>query len=292
MISAEFAHELQWPTQQCNVRFSGIDGLSGRSHRHKLVCNLISRFSEIPLAKVELVVVPQVVSQWLPRSDVPDEIIPIEIRETLEDPNAHKSAPIRALLGAGIWAAVIQDGGFTNPLGIAFQPSRLGWLIFGGGVQMCETLSMGASIQDEFDALLEPLLRRFWELEEVSLVRARTAEHEQWEEFLPSAYRRLADGRHEVGIPLRQDLEQLGSSSVVALHRYRQLERRFQRDHELEQKYCEAMAEMIREGHMQLVDRLPTGPGYHIPHRSLRNSEWYLMLRVVRIEESHSKRFN
>lgn len=251
------------------MRFSGIDGLSGRQHRQKLICELLSRFGDRPLATIELVVVPQVIDQWLPRSDVPNEIIPEKIRTRLADPNAHKSAPIEALLGAGVWAAVILDGGCTNALGIAFQPTELGWLVFGGGIRSHGKITMGAVTNEELDTHLAPLLQRFWEMEEISSVRVRTIEQEQCEDIFMRTHQRLADGHYQVDLPMRNDFEQLGSSRAVALHRFHQLERRLQRDPELNQKYCEAMTELQQEGHMWLADRPPSTPCYYIPHHAV-----------------------
>lgn len=266
MLTAKLAQQLRWPTQQCSVRFSGVGGIACRPNTRKLVCELTSRFSDTPLATIECIIVPQIIDQWLPRSNIPEELIPPETRPKMADPAAHQSAPIDALLGAGVWAVVIQDGGFTNHLGIAFQPSLLGWLVFGGGIRVSDALTMGVAMDAETNAQLDPLLRRFWELEEIQPGRVRTSEQEQCEERFLETYRRLADGRIEVGIPLRGNLEQLGSSRASALHRYQQLERRFQRDPELKRKYCDAIAEMMQSDHMRAADRPAVGPCYHIPH--------------------------
>lgn len=266
MVTARFAQDLHWPTQQCSVRFSGVGGTVGRPNTRKIICELISHFSNASLATIELIIVPQIIDQWLPESTINDEIIPLEIRPKLADPNFNQSAPIDALLGAGVWAAVIHDGGFTNPCGIAFQPSSLGWLIFGGGIQVGNALTMGVAVEHDGDLQLDPLLRRFWEMEEIQPGRIRTAEQEQCEEIFMKTHRRLADGRIEVAIPLRGTLEHLGSSRASALHRYQQLERRFKRDPELKQKYYSAIAEMMHDDHMRMADRPPSGPCYHIPH--------------------------
>lgn len=110
------------------------------------------------------------------------------------------------------------------------------------------------------------LLRSFWELEEVSLTRTRTLEQERCEDFFVRTHRRLDNGRYEVGIPLRDDIDRLGSSRTIALQRFHQLERRFQRDPDLHLKYCEAIANLQQSAHIRLVDRAPKDICYHIPH--------------------------
>lgn len=197
---------------------------------------------------------------------MPEHLIPENVRAGLADGNAHTPGPIDVLLGAGVWAAAIKDGSFLNQVGIAFQPSRLGWLMFGGGVWVRNELSMAISVGEEGDEKLDSLLRRFWEIEEVSVTRVRTAEQDQCEEYFARTHQRTAEGRYQVNIPLRSDIKELGSSRGMALHRFRQLERRFGRDPELKQKYVSAMNELLREGQMRLVDRAPIGWCYYIPH--------------------------
>lgn len=268
-ISAHVVKQLRWPTQRCNIQFSGVNGLSQQKHTQKLECYLLSRFSDEPVVKIQLIVVPQVLKEWLPHDDVSLSLIPEEIRSKLADPFVHKSAPIDAILGSGVWAISAQNGGFSSQVGIAYQPSVLGWMIFGGGVERCEKITVGVVVNLESEELIAPLIQRLWELEVMLPTRIRTMEQEQCEEFFIKNYRRLENGRHEVGIPLRKDVEQFGSSRVAALLRYHQLERRFRRDPELKQKYCSAINEMITEGHMKLVDRQPIGQSYHIPHHAV-----------------------
>lgn len=102
MLSTTAAQRLGWPKQQCNVRFNGINGLRGQQHKHKITCELTSRFNTNALASIELVVVPEIIGTWLPQTSFSVEIIPKGIREELADPEAHKSAPIDILLGAGV----------------------------------------------------------------------------------------------------------------------------------------------------------------------------------------------
>lgn len=86
-----------------------------------------------------MVVVRQVLDQCLPNANISSELIPDQITEQLADPDMHKPA----ILGAGVWAIIVQDGMFTNELGIAYQPSELEWLIYGGGVKRSPRLIMG-----------------------------------------------------------------------------------------------------------------------------------------------------
>lgn len=187
----------------------------------------------------------------------------------LADPGVREPAPINMLLGASVWALIVHDGSFVNQLGIAFQPSQLGWLLFGGGVSAHTELTAVVEVADRSEAQLNRLLRRFWEIEEISVARIRTIEQERCEEIFVETHRRLPDGRFQVDIPLRDGIEQLGSSRAVALHRYRQLERRFERDPALKNQYMEAINDLLRANLMRLADRPPTSWCYHILHHAV-----------------------
>lgn len=266
MISTQALKRLQWPTQQCNARFNGINGITGRPHSQKVCCDLLSRLNDQPLATIELVAMPQLSSVWLPRAPIPAELVPEEITGQLADPNLCTPAPFDILLGAGVWAIVILDGSRINQFGIALQPSRLGWLMFGGGIQICQEITCAFANETMEEQTLDKLLRQFWEIEEISLERKRTAEQSKCEDIFMQTHTRLADGRYQVTIPLRNDIEDIGSSRAVALHRFHQLERRFARDPDLKTKYVETIEELLRNDQMRPVDRPPIGWCYHIPH--------------------------
>lgn len=261
--------QMNWPTRQCHVRINGISGSTGRLHNRKLIFLLFSRFSDTPLATIEIVVTTEIVGIWLPRSLIHDDFIPNNLRTGMADPAPLTPAPVDVLLGAEVWAIIIQDGCYTNKWEIAFQPTRLGWLAFGGGVQNQNEITMAATVNNAAEKQLDALLRRFWELEEVSVLRVRTLEQERCEDIFVRTHRRLDDGRFQVDIPLRDDIENLGSSRTIAFHRFRQLERRFQRDPELKGKYFEVIEQLIQADQMRLANQPPGPICYHIPHHAV-----------------------
>lgn len=266
LINGRAIQQMNWQTQHCRVRIVGISGDALQPHTKKLSCQLLSRFNDSPLATIELIISPAIAGMWVPQSPIPNDVIPAMLRDKLADPEAPTPAQIDMVLGAGVWAIIIQDGGYTDQQGIALQPTRLGWVIFGGGIQTRDEVTVAMATSNESETQLDTLLRRFWEPEEVEVARTRTQEQEKCEEIFMRTHLRLADGRFQVNIPLRNDIEQLASSRAIALHRFRQLERRFQRDPELKRKYSDAVAELMHANHMQLADRLPGPWCYHIPH--------------------------
>lgn len=233
----------------------------------KVVGRLKSRSNEI-LFSIELVVAESGLSMWLPNTTLAEDTFPQEIRRDLADPTANIPGPINILLGAGIWALIMKEGAFTNAVGMAFQPSSLGWLIFGGGSNNLQTNVKAAIVmlsEHKPEDHMDLILRQFWEIETTPAMRIRTYEQERCEEIFMQTYRRFPDGRFQVNIPFKKSLNQLGSTRAVALRRFHNLERRLQRDPELGQLYCSTMKALIDSDQMRLVSRPPSSLCYYIP---------------------------
>lgn len=269
MISTTALKQLGWPTHRCHARFKGINGVGENPSTQKIICNLLSRFNDRVLAKIELVAVPQLSAMWLPREPISIDRIPIEIRDELADPALGVPAPFDVLLGAGVWAIIMINGGRIDRLGIAMQPSQLGWLMYGGGLLTAQDLQCAVVSDSPEETVLETKLQRFWELEEVSVERKRTIEQEKCEEIFMNTHRRLSNGRYQVKIPTRDEITEIGSSRSMALHRFHQLERKFARNPELRAKYVAAIEDLQLNDRMRLADRQPSGPCYHIPHHAV-----------------------
>lgn len=134
LITASVVQAEELPTQQCNMRIIGVNGISRKPFTKKLVCQLLPRFNDESVAEIELLIRPKLTINRLPHSPVPMKMIPDECQTELADPNFGTPAPVDMLLGAGVWAAILQDGSQMNNFGIAIQSSQLEWLVYGGGV--------------------------------------------------------------------------------------------------------------------------------------------------------------
>lgn len=172
-------------------------------------------------------------------------LAPVGIRQNLADPGFNVPAPVEMLLGAGVWAAIVQEVETFYNFGVVAQSTRLGWLLYGGGVWPLEEAQVCAVSESQDEGQLATLLRRFWEIEEVPSQRIRTTEQEECEKFFMNHHYRTTTGRYIVGIPLRSDIAELGSSRNVALRRLYALERRFEREPELREKYVAGINEML-----------------------------------------------
>lgn len=158
------------PTKQCNIRIVGVNSVSRRPFTKKVCCQLLSRFNEIPIAEIELLVVPKLSINSLPNVEAPIDLAPKHTRQELADPIFNIPARVNMLLGAGGWAAIMQqDICPIKHFGIIVQSTRFGWLLYGGGVWEMEKAQVYSAWEQEREdeEQLTALLPRFWEVEEV-----------------------------------------------------------------------------------------------------------------------------
>nr|XP_029720506.1 uncharacterized protein LOC109433162 [Aedes albopictus] len=69
--------------------------------------------------------------------------------------------------------------------------------------------------------------------------------------------RRLPDGRYEVGLPLKNSIDQLGESETMALRRFVQVERRLIHNPNVYEQYRAFMADYHDQGHMVKTNQMP-----------------------------------
>ncbi|KAL0278095.1 UNVERIFIED_CONTAM: hypothetical protein PYX00_000004 [Menopon gallinae] len=79
------------------------------------------------------------------------------------------------------------------------------------------------------------IIKRFWELEEVTSPHTPilSKEEEKAEQIYESTTKRLSNGRYEVIYPLREDIENLGESKQQAIKRFKRLEYKLRKNHQM-----------------------------------------------------------
>ncbi|XP_029679970.1 uncharacterized protein LOC115245686 [Formica exsecta] len=170
------------------------------------------------------------------------------------------------------------DAGKDQPV---LQNTKLGWVV--AGLIPIMPASRLSGNRDNITTLLcfvdhcETLnrnLERFWELEFVPPDNERRFSEEELkcEKYFKCTTTRNSDGRFTVRLPFRRDPSELGESRSVAIRRLNQLERRFQRDKILYERYSEFMQEYLDLDHMSLVsDIMPVDqhPIIYLPHHGV-----------------------
>lgn len=156
------------------------------------------------------------------------------------------------LLGADVYAHIIlsgvKKGGKGSPIA---QQTELGWILSGP----CSTTERATSIavrNFNLKICIDDQLKRFWEMEDVGTVKIMTEEEKYCEKHFVETHKRNKAGRYIVALPT-YDIDSLGKSRDQAIARLKQMEKNFQKNASLHDKYVEFMNEYIRLGHMEIM---------------------------------------
>lgn len=204
----------------------------------------------------------------------------------LANPKYYDSHKFDMLLGTTAHADFIME---TIIRGERHQPiatqSRLGWLISGktniSGNCIATCRATTFERYDDGDDLSNQL-KRFWEIEEVSTKKMLTPEEEMAENVFVKSIRRAENGKFVVDLPFkREPTEHLGESFAMAMRRYKSLQRRFEKDPQLKQKYDEVLEEYLTLNHMRLVTNKPTHQCFLPHHAVVKESSTTTKVRTV-----------
>lgn len=199
----------------------------------------------------------------------------------LADPEYYRPNPVDVLIGADIFASLLRDG---RCLGDRGEPDAFN-TVFGWVLTGAVSPSMISPVQSflTLDSI-DDSVRKFWELEEVPQVSSLSEEDRQCEELFGRITRRAASGRFIVSYPFTKDNPCFVDSRLIAINRFRALERRFKSDPSFKLDYSKFMREYLDLGHMELV-RQPfpvDGPVFYLPHHGvIKADSTTTKLRVV-----------
>lgn len=177
------------------------------------------------------------------------------------------------------------DGKIRLPGGPYLQNTKLGWIISGPvnntSLRINQIKCNLSSHTLEFK--LDEQLRRFWEIEEVSITKPHLTVDEQFCENLFSKTTSRINGRFAVRTPLKESADSLGDSYQVAENRFLSLERKLNRSSILRNMYTDFMNEYLSLGHMSRLNNFTHDmPHYFLPHMGvLREQSLTTKLRVV-----------
>nr|CAI5866999.1 unnamed protein product [Callosobruchus analis] len=227
-------------------------------------------------AKVNCYVLPEITSYTpsfpirITDLKIPDEIV-------LADPEFHIPGPVDVLIGGELFWDLIRDGkialGLNKPV---LTETALGWVV-AGQVECRQPRLVKANVCISVE--LSKQVQRFWEIEEVDNAKPLSDEEKYCERHFKENTRRDVSGKFIVSMPLKQSAETLGKSYNQALQRFSGLERKFKRNPQLYDYYCQFMREYKDMGHMSLVPRQvlekedSSIPTYYMPHHAVIKAE-------------------
>ncbi|CAG9126303.1 unnamed protein product [Plutella xylostella] len=184
----------------------------------------------------------------------------------LADPQFYISRPVDLLLGADIYSIILLEGICKQHENVPIaQQTQLGWILCGH----VKTLQCNVTLCDIDE------IKRFWEIEDITDTSQLSSSEEQVINFYQKTTRRLEDGRYSVRIPMKENFEdKLGTSKNKAVAQFRQLERKFCKNKQMESDYKAFIHEYLSLGHMKLSTYDGNmKPTFFLPHHSVTREE-------------------
>ncbi|XP_055308300.1 uncharacterized protein LOC129572379, partial [Sitodiplosis mosellana] len=200
----------------------------------------------------------------------------------LADPEFMQANAVDILFGVDIYGIIVENGLKKGKLHEPVaQNSSFGWLVFGAACKAKEysvrihTTRLANTNNNDENEDLNVALKRFWESEEVNLKPIMTEEHEKCVTLCKETTVRLPSGQIQVSLPFnmdRNDENLLGDSRKMALRRFFNLERKFEKDPTYYERYKADMLNYLACNHMSL-SRSPHNVGYYVPHHAVTREE-------------------
>ena len=200
----------------------------------------------------------------------------------LADPNFGIPSSVDALLGINLWVKIVCDGLIkTHDELVAAQKTIFGWIIYQRESEpslnkKCSIFH--AQISHEINlSNLNSILTRFWEIEDLPIIKYVTPEQRECEKIFVDTHFRRPNGRYVVRIPFNDKLKSLGKSKTRTLRQFFAMERKMQRNALFKENYMNFMREFEELGHLTRIHE-NNEDGYYTPHHGVVTSEKF---RVV-----------
>ncbi|KAL7723220.1 hypothetical protein ACLKA6_015992 [Drosophila palustris] len=188
------------------------------------------------------------ITSTLARHDIEAHALKIFDGFQLADSSYRSLAPIDILLGSDhVWAVFTGKKMFDREGNIIAISSIFGWVITAiktGGSSTAATLHTTIDIDSS--------LKRFWELEEVTNKGYKEPDDEGVEQHFLDTHTRDTNGKYIVQLPFKTEHQQFADTLQGSLSRFKAVERRLQRDRNLQTQYLQFMRDYEDLGHMHV----------------------------------------
>lgn len=172
----------------------------------------------------------------------------------LADPEFYKPGRIDVLLGVEVFYELLCIGQVkAHPNGPIFQKTKFGWIAAGqmpSHSLMSNSVCKLSIIKQDSNQMLRDQIELFWKTEELAFPRKLSSEQQSCEQHFINNYTRNLDGRFSVGLPVRNNINQIGNTKDIAIRRFQNLERKLSHNSVLKSHYVKFMQEYLDMGHM------------------------------------------
>jgi hypothetical protein len=270
---------------------------SANTVKQKTEVNIYSNTNKVH-TKVTCCVIDTITSD-LPQFEINRGQINLPPNILLADPEFDDCQPISILLGCDIFFKILRREQLpVIPAELYLHNTSFGYVVAGRvphgsrvkhptAGNFCGHVGVQSSgLSDQSDDLAF-IMQQFWKCDSVpEIYREATTEQDLAEEIFSKSVV-LKNNRFQVDLPLKQSLTDLnmGDSLSRALKRFHNLEKRFEKDPVLFQKYRAFIEEYLSLGHAQYVDisryDLEGGKVFILPHHPVYSNSKTTHLRVV-----------
>lgn len=283
LISESLVQRLKLPRSYSSISIFGVGGKLTGSARGQVNVELTARVGGSPRMVSALI---------LPRLTLYDGGIRTTQRAwkhlaglELADPDFLAADPVDLLLGADVYADILQSGlRRGGPLEPIAQETSLGWIL-SGAVKSGSAASSSHTHQCHVSEDLSDVVRKFWQQEEmITSAVSLSSDDQEAEDHYTRTHYHNDDGRYVVRLPISTPLPDLTETRHSAARLLKQMEKRFVCDSQLRQQYFDFMHQYEDLGHMSPVisPRSESGFVCFLPHHGvMRPASSSTKLRVV-----------
>ncbi|GFV28629.1 DUF1758 domain-containing protein [Trichonephila clavipes] len=246
LISGRLKEKLDIPVKSEKHKISGINGVNAETSLHSCTIEFTPHFSSLKF-NLEAIVVNKVTSP-LPNFQFKNRQFPHLKNLKLADPNFHISKPIDVLLGAEIYADLLEGMPIFGPAGTPTAiPTKLGYILSGKiyAPPLKESI-VNSSLNDQLSEL--------WKLEEVPKTNAKIQIPDPCEESFSKSVKRNNEGRYIVNLPFKEN-NTLGESKEKAVQLLYALENKFHKNKQFKDNFLNFMNEYLALGHMREISQ-------------------------------------
>ncbi|XP_066153278.1 uncharacterized protein [Euwallacea fornicatus] len=261
-ITESLSKQLQLSLEDINLAITGIGQTTSKSLKQGSIL-MESRHSAFKL-KMTCVVLPIIVKR-LPTIHIDISHLKLPSHLLLADPAFYEPGPVDILIGADYFWNLLSVGKLQQVPINSLREKRVS----------CNLVTK--------EEPLEVLVKRFWEMEEVSSERVLLQADKFCKDLFKNTIRRDESGRFIVTLPFKHDPYVIGRSYEVAEKRLFRLERKFSRSFELKERYSSGLREYESLGHMTKLSSINFDePHFFLPHHCvIKDSSTTTKLRVV-----------
>lgn len=247
---------------------------------------VVSRYKSDYSIQVEAYVVSQQLTAKIPTKSLAVHNWPHLEGLHLADPSYCTPGSIDLLLGVKEYAKILQSDLIKGPPGSPCAlKTGLGWILF-GEVHSGENCTQESNFIFTHHAVdVDEMLKVIWEVD-MDTKRKFTKEERLCENIYEKTYKRNDKGRYIVKLPFKTEnpVSPDGNTREIALNRFLQLEKRFNKQPQLKEKYTQVIEEYKNMKHIEEVpeEEIHSKRSIYIPHLAvIREGKETTSTRVV-----------